>query len=252
MMAGDKEDPAGTYSPVGRSIVLRVGRSLLLLLGTGIAGMTAAQVASRCSEHTRAALAHARAGQANPRLRGCAGVSLRRSPLRTARAPARTAQSVERRGARSGTWSHHDRDASLNPTDPAQLERARRLLAHEAAAGGAATRGKTAAGRVYDKLHVHLAPLVGVAGVHMLFARSARLAQGEFARLAAVSMDEGSTKLRECLHAPDPAIATESAAALFGHFFTLITIFIGERLVAQLLRSAWPTFNDAASTEKHR
>ena len=126
------------------------------------------------------------------------------------------------------------------------------MLGHEDAAGGAAARGNTAAGRVYDKLHVHLAPLVGVGGVHMLFARSARLAQGEFARFAEVSMDEGSTKLRECLQAQDPAIATGSAAALFGNFFTLITTFIGERLVAQLLRSAWPTFDDAAPTEKNR
>jgi len=126
------------------------------------------------------------------------------------------------------------------------------LLAHEDAAGGAAARGKTAAGRVYEKLHVQLAPLVGVAGVHMLFARSAKLAQGEFARFAEVSIDEGSTKLRECLQAQDPAIATESAAALFGNFFTLITTFIGERLVAQLVRSAWPTFDDAAPTEKNR
>ena len=131
------------------------------------------------------------------------------------------------------------------------MERARRLLAHEGAAGGA-EECATAAGRVYDKLHVHLAPLVGVAGVHMLFARSARLAQGEFARFAEVSMDEGSTKLRECLQAQDPAIATESAAALFGNFLTLITTFIGQRLVARLIRRAWPTFDDAAPTEKNR
>lgn len=126
------------------------------------------------------------------------------------------------------------------------------MLAHEDATGGAAARGETAAGRVYEKLHVHLAPLLGAAGVHMLFARSARLAQGKFAHFAEVSVDEGATKLRECLKAQDPAITTESAAALIGNFFTLITTFIGERLVAELLRSAWPTFDDAAPTEKNR
>ncbi len=126
------------------------------------------------------------------------------------------------------------------------------MLAHEGAAGGAATRAKTAAGRVYDKVHVHLVPLVGIAGVHLLFARSARLAQGEFARFAEVSIDEGSTKLREFLQAQDPAVATESAAALFGNFFTLITTFIGERLTAQMLRSAWPSFDETAPTEKNK
>jgi hypothetical protein len=126
------------------------------------------------------------------------------------------------------------------------------LLAHEGATGGAAARAKTAAGRVYDKVHVHLAPLVGIAGVHLLFARSARLAQGEFARFAEVSSDEGSTKLRECLHAQDPAVATESAVALFGNVFTLITTFIGERLTAQVLRSAWPTFDETEPKEKNK
>jgi hypothetical protein len=54
------------------------------------------------------------------------------------------------------------------------------------------------------------------------------------------------------LQAQDPAVATESAAALFGNFFTLITTFIGERLTAQLLRSAWPNFDETAPTEKKK
>ena len=126
------------------------------------------------------------------------------------------------------------------------------MLAHEGAAGSADARATTAAGRVYDKLHAHLAPLVGAAGVQLLFVRSAKLAQGEFACFAEVSILEGSTKLRECLQAQDPAVATESAAALFGTFFTLITTFIGERLTAQVLRSAWPTFEETAPREKNK
>ncbi len=121
------------------------------------------------------------------------------------------------------------------------MERARRLLAHESAAGSADERATTAAGRVYDKLQVHLAPLVGAAGVHSLFVRSAKLAQGEFTCVAEATILEGSTKLRERLQAQDPAVATESAAALFGTFFALVTTFIGERLTTQVLRSAWPT-----------
>ncbi len=129
--------------------------------------------------------------------------------------------------------------------NPAQIERARRLLAHEGAAGSA-ERASTAAGRVYDKLYAHLAPLVGSAGVQLLFMRSAKLVQGEFASFAQVSGFEDSTKLRERLETRTPALATESVAALFGAFFTLITTFVGERLTMQVLRGAWPTFDETA------
>jgi hypothetical protein len=125
---------------------------------------------------------------------------------------------------------------------------ARRLLAHEGATGGADERAM-AAGRVYDKLHAHMAPLVGAAGVQLLLVRSAKLAQGEFAFLAEVSSLEGSTRLRERLQAQDPAVVTESAAVLFGTFFALITTFIGERLTTQVLRRAWPTIEVPAPRE---
>ena len=82
-----------------------------------------------------------------------------------------------------------------------------------------------------------------------MFVRSAKLAQGEFAGLAEVPIFERPTKLRECLQAKDPAVAVESAAALFGTFFALITAFIGERLTTQVLRRAWPTIEETAPLE---
>jgi hypothetical protein len=129
------------------------------------------------------------------------------------------------------------------------MERARRLLAHEGAAGSANEHAATAACRVYDKIHDHMAPLVGDAGVQLLFARSAKLAQGEFAGLAEVSILEGSTQLRERLQEQDPPLAPESAEALFGTFFALITTFIGERLTTQVLRRAWPTIEETGAEE---
>ena len=129
------------------------------------------------------------------------------------------------------------------------MEMARRLLAHEGTSGSADGRATTATARVYDKLHAHMAPLVGDDGVQLLFVRSAKLAQGEFAGLAEVSILEGSPKLREILQAQDPAVATESAAALFGTFFALMTAFIGERLTTQVLRRAWPTIEEMAPRE---
>jgi hypothetical protein len=121
------------------------------------------------------------------------------------------------------------------------------MLAHEGAADSANERAATAASRVYDKIQAHLAPLVGDAGVQLLFARSAKLAQGEFTGLAEISILEGSTPLRERLQGP--SLAPESAEALFGTFFALITTFIGERLTNQMIRRAWPTIEETATEE---
>jgi len=136
----------------------------------------------------------------------------------------------------------------MNRPSPEQLKWARRLLAHEEVAGSAEER-TTAAGRVYDKVHARMAPLLGDVGVQLMFVRCAKLTQGQFAFLAEVSSLEDSTKLRECLHAQDPAITTESASALFGTFFALITTFIGERLTNQVIRSAWPMIEEQAPRE---
>lgn len=125
------------------------------------------------------------------------------------------------------------------------MGRARQLLAHEGAVPGSSAECAAAAGRVYDKLHAHLAPLLGSAGVRALLVRSAKLRQDQFPFLELAVVDS-STKLRECLRAQDTAVATEAAAALFGTFFALITTFIGERLTTQALRRAWPTIEEMA------
>ncbi len=133
----------------------------------------------------------------------------------------------------------------MNRTSPAQIERARQLLAHE----GAATSGcAAAAGRVFDKLHAHLDSLVGSAGVQALLVRSAQLTRSEFDFLE-VTVVASSKSLRECLQTRDPTLAAATANALFGAFFTLITSYIGERLTTQALRAAWPTLEEIAPME---
>lgn len=138
----------------------------------------------------------------------------------------------------------------MKPPSAAQIELARRLLALEAVAAGEDGRGSPAASRVYEKLHAHLSPLVGVAGVDMLFARSAKLAQGELTDLVVGAPSEAPTKLRARLQAPEPALAPDSATMLFGTFFTLLTTFIGERLTLQILRRVWPTLDETPLEEK--
>ncbi|MGZ4777660.1 MAG: hypothetical protein ACXV5L_00565 [Thermoanaerobaculia bacterium] len=107
----------------------------------------------------------------------------------------------------------------------------------------------TAAGRVYEKLHEHLAPLLGVAGVRALFVRSAKLSEGKFVFPADAVAFEDSTKLRASLETLDPVLAAATAEALFATFFALITTFIGQRLTLHALRAAWPTIEGPASTE---
>lgn len=135
----------------------------------------------------------------------------------------------------------------MNLPGPATQATSRRLLVLEGAADSAHA-WAVAAGRVYDKLHAHLDPILGVAGVQALLVRSARLAHDDFTCLKAAAVGD-STKLRECLQAQDVAIAAETAVALFGHFFALITAFIGEPLTSQVLRRAWPTLAETEPGE---
>jgi hypothetical protein len=118
------------------------------------------------------------------------------------------------------------------------------LLTHEGAASGAKDNAAAAAGHVYDKLHAHLTPLLGGIGVQSLFVRSAKLTPGEFGGLPQISVLEGSAKVRDHLQAQGSVVDMESAAALFATFLALLTNFIGERLVTQVLRRAWPTMEE--------
>jgi hypothetical protein len=133
----------------------------------------------------------------------------------------------------------------------AQVEKAKRLLAMEATAGGDVEEHAASAGRVYDKLAAQLSPLLGAAGVQALFVRSANLARGQLAVLdglvpAIEDATEGATRLRACLQALEPAAAAEVAAILFGTFLDLVITFIGDRLTVQVLRGAWPAIEDMA------
>jgi hypothetical protein len=137
----------------------------------------------------------------------------------------------------------------MKKPSPAHVDAARRLLAHEGGNGGSAEADAAAAARVYEKLHLHLTPLVGLAAVQVLFARSAKLTRGEFPRLGDSAFVESSTKLQECLRAQEPAVIEEAAAALFGAFLDLITTFIGEALMTEVLRRAWPAVEESAAKE---
>ncbi len=123
---------------------------------------------------------------------------------------------------------------------------ARQLLALEGA-------GPEAALRVHARLAARLEPLIGVAGTRALLARSARLTAREhacFASLAvapAGSTETIETRLRICLgeHEHEPAALAAAAAALCGTMLGLLTSFIGEPLVWQVLRGAFPAIEQS-------
>jgi hypothetical protein len=126
--------------------------------------------------------------------------------------------------------------------DAEQTDRVKRLMdTEDLCAGGAET--YVVAERVYDKFNAQLVPLLGEPGVRALFARSAKLAQGEISRFAEAVHLESSTALPAYLKALDPAIARPVAETLFATFLALIPTFIGERLTVHALRSAWPNID---------
>ena len=129
----------------------------------------------------------------------------------------------------------------------AETERARRLLAQEGMSGKAAEPAQ-AAQRVFDTIHVLFAPLLGPAGVQTMLVRSARLARVDFPFLELAAV-ETSAQLQQCMRTLEPEVASGAAVALFGTFLTLLTEFIGERLTAQVLSSAWPISENTAAKE---
>jgi hypothetical protein len=122
---------------------------------------------------------------------------------------------------------------------------AERLLADELhAADGVAA----AAVRLFERMALHLSPLIGVSGVDVLFARSLKLAKlvppgpvlGSVAVALEPTVDRVAGQLRAALEAEPPEVALPRAAELFAHFFSLLAVFIGERLTAELIEGAPP------------
>jgi len=141
----------------------------------------------------------------------------------------------------------------IRPSAAAEIERVKRLLASERSSTGGSAESAAAAGQVYKKLEAQLAPLLGRAGVQALIARSAKVSLGGLTSPAElIAAIEDPPKMSAWLQSLDPAVATETAAVLFGTFLSLVTTFIGERLTMQALRGAWPTIEETEATENKK
>jgi hypothetical protein len=135
------------------------------------------------------------------------------------------------------------------------VETAQQLLTHEGANVGSADLRAAAAGRVYASLFLALAPVVGPAGLRALLARSFVLTQRELPTLRDLPMtsDRPTSDLIDAeylvarLRHLEPIATSETATHLYATLFELMSTFIGEELVLQILRGAFPELRDPPS-----
>ena len=129
------------------------------------------------------------------------------------------------------------------------VDLAKQLLAQKSVGSGTAEEFALAAGEVYVALLRALSPIIGTAGVLALFARSVKVAQVKFPSLSEIpvttEIPESNVEVEQqalvnCLRSVDPATASDVAVGLLATFLGLMTNFIGERLVWQIVKSAFP------------
>jgi len=139
------------------------------------------------------------------------------------------------------------------PADYLQI--AGRLLTQSAVGGRAAEACAAAVGGVHRKLHYRLAPLIGVAGMSALFARSVKVTSHAFPALVDFPMGTlgGRMNAAEPLglrlaNMPD-AEAWKAATTLYANLLGLTSSLIGEPLVLLVLKRAFPNFGVAAKQE---
>lgn len=133
------------------------------------------------------------------------------------------------------------------PSD-AYVEVSGRLLARERASVAEVADDAEAAGRVYETLFRTLTPIIGAAGAHALFARSVKLAKADFPGLGKVNAPtesaEGDLAVASyaagCLRELEPGAIAKASVGLLAVFLGLLTNFIGEALVWQILQKAFP------------
>ena len=119
---------------------------------------------------------------------------------------------------------------------------ARRLLAHEAAAGKASERTEPAAFRVCEKLRPHLCALAGVAGYRSLLSRALTLARPEAPSLSAVQVTaDGSLQgLGGLAPQVDKERVGKDGVLLVAHLLGLFVDFIGAALTLRLVQDVTP------------
>lgn len=135
------------------------------------------------------------------------------------------------------------------------LETIRRLIDVEA--GGeirTPTQGAAIVTRLHEKLALHLAPVVGEAGLDALFSRCIKITKRTFPSLRELettgSAQSVLSQFFQHLEKQEPATVGAITGSLMVNLVGMLSAFIGEGLTWQLLRNAWPDLPSDPPSEK--
>lgn len=117
---------------------------------------------------------------------------------------------------------------------------------------------KTGAGQVYETFFDVITPVLGAAGARALLARSVKLTGVLFPALAGVLVAadilegkaQAGERLLEGLGRLEPDLAGEITTALFATLFGLMANLIGDSLVQQMIKRAFPALDLPKTKEK--
>jgi hypothetical protein len=131
---------------------------------------------------------------------------------------------------------------------PETQDLARRLLAHEVAAGNTSERTESAAFRVCEKLRPPISALAGVAGYRSLLSRALTLARAEAPSLGTVHVTaDGSLEvLGELEPQVDKDQPGEDGVLLIAQLLGLFVDFIGAALTLRLVQDVSPHLRGTA------
>jgi hypothetical protein len=134
-----------------------------------------------------------------------------------------------------------------------QLDLAARVLAHECAEDPASGRAAAAA-RMFERLFLELAPLIGSAGVIALFSRAVMRTKSKRVAVEGLAitlepLDVMEQHLRTHFAALSERDAAECAVALWAMLVSLMANFIGEPLTLQVIQRAWPAVDVAKESK---
>jgi hypothetical protein len=121
------------------------------------------------------------------------------------------------------------------------LQRTAQRLIEEAAKGDDEEAAlQRAAEQVFQRLHDHLAKLIGVVGFRTLLARALKLARADAPALGALEVKPHGllAGLPEAFVEWSPAEALTAPATLLAHFLALLAAFLGEDLALHLVCEA--------------
>jgi hypothetical protein len=121
-----------------------------------------------------------------------------------------------------------------NAINPATRELAARLIAFEGALNNSEGEDAASTCQVCEKLRRPLGTLAGTAGFASLLARALALARREAPVLDEVQVQSDGSLLGFT------GKAAETSPVLVAHLLNLLTTFIGEALLLQLLSDVWP------------